>query len=242
MIAFLCSRPVDRETNAVDPSNGFLELLLAAAGGQDLRGLHVASDPEDAERTAFYADLTRREFEEAGLRFAAFHVLDGQTAAEAPALVAEADFIVLAGGHVPTQNRFFNAIGLKELLRGWEGVLIGISAGTMNAAETVYAQPELPGEATDPDYERFLPGLGLTRVNVLPHYQLVKDEVLDGLRVFEDVTYPDSFGRCFYALPDGSFLYLRDGKTELRGEAWRIAEGRPEKVCENGCVLPLEGE
>ena len=143
---------------------------------------------------------------------------------------------------MPTQNRFFNAIGLKALLAGWEGVLIGISAGTMNSAETVYAQPELPGEATDPRYERFLPGLGLTKVNVLPHYQLVKDEVLDGLRVFEDVTYPDSFGRCFYALPDGSFLYLQEGKTELRGEAWRIAEGRCEKVCENGGVLVLKDE
>ena len=239
MIAFLCSRPVDRETNTVDPSNGFLELLLAAAGGRALRGLHVASDPEDAESTAFYADLTRREFEEAGLRFDAYRVLDGWTAAEAPALVAGSDFIVLAGGHVPTQNRFFNAIGLKALLAGWEGVLIGISAGTMNAAATVYAQPEQPGEATDPTYERFLPGLGLTEVNVLPHYQLVKDEVLDGLRVFEDVTYPDSLGRCFYALPDGSFLYLRDGKTELRGEAWRIADGRCEKVCEPGRALAL---
>lgn len=239
MIAFLCSSPVDRETNTVDPSNGFLELLLAAAGGRALRGLFIASSPEDAESTAFYADLTRREFEEAGLRFAAFPVLDGQNAAEAPALVAGADFIVLAGGHVPTQNRFFNAIGLKALLAGWEGVLIGISAGTMNSAGTVYAQPELPGEAVDPAYERFLPGLGLTEVNVLPHYQLVQDEVLDGLRVFEDVTYPDSLGRCFYALPDGSFLYLRDGKTELRGEAWRIAEGHCEKVCETGGALAL---
>ena len=239
MIAFLCSRPFDRETGRVDPANGFLTRLLEAAGGRDLHGLHVASDPEDAERTAFYADLTRREFEEAGLRFAAFPVLDSRTASQASALVAEADFIVLAGGHVPTQNRFFRSVGLKELLRGWEGLLIGISAGTMNAAETVYAQPELPGEATDPDYERFLPGLGLTRVNVLPHYQLVKDEVLDGLRVFEDVTYADSVGRCFYALPDGSYLLCRDGTESICGEACRIADGRCEKVCENGGTLRI---
>jgi dipeptidase E len=119
---------------------------------------------------------------------------------------------------------------------------VRLSAREWRSPGSPYAQPELPCEATDPDYRRFLPGLGLTRVNVLPHYQLVKDEVLDGLRVFEDVTYPDSFGRCFYALPDGSFLYLRDGKTELRGEAWRIAEGRLEKVCENGGVLALKDE
>jgi len=31
----------------------------------------------------------------------------------------------------------------------------------MNCADTVYAQPEEPGEAVDPDYQRFIPGLGL---------------------------------------------------------------------------------
>lgn len=30
----------------------------------------------------------------------------------------------------------------------------------MNCADTVYAQPEEPGEAVDPDYQRFIPGLG----------------------------------------------------------------------------------
>ncbi len=225
MIAFLCSRPVDRETNAVDPSNGFLELLLAAAGGRDLRGLFVASSPEDAERTAFYADLTRREFEEAGLRFAAFHVLDGQTAAEAPALVAEADFIVLAGGHVPTQNAFLRQCGLKDALQAFDGVVIGISAGSMNCAETVYAQPEEEGEAVDPGYRRFLPGLGLTKTMLLPHYNAIKDDVLDGLRVMEDIAYPDSRGRAFCLLNDGSYLFIGGGKETVCGEAYLLADG-----------------
>ena len=32
---------------------------------------------------------------------------------------------VLAGGHVPTQNRFFLKIGLRELLTEFEGVIMG---------------------------------------------------------------------------------------------------------------------
>ena len=67
----------------------------------------------------------------------------------------------------------------------------GISAGSMNMAQTVYAQPEEPGEGIDPDYVRFFPGLDLTEVNVLPHYQKVKNDTVDGLRLFEDITLPD---------------------------------------------------
>ncbi len=241
MICFLTSQVNPEDRGELNGANGFIDELRRCLP-DPIRGLNICSHPDSWEITDFYAGVTRGYFEDAGFRFETFGVLDSRNEDRAAELVRDADLIILSGGHVPTQNRFFNAIGLKELLRDWEGVLIGISAGTMNSAETVYAQTELPGEATDPDYERFRRGLGLTRVPVLPHFRSVADGVLDGLRVFEDVTYPDSFGRCFYALPDGSFLYLRDGKTELRGEAWRIAEGQPEKVCENGCVLPLEGE
>lgn len=57
------------------------------------------------------------------------------------------DVLILPGGHVPTQNNFFNRISLKERMKAFRGIVIGISAGTMNCADTVYAQPELPGES-----------------------------------------------------------------------------------------------
>ena len=102
----------------------------------------------------------------------------------------------------------------------------------MNSAEVVYAQPELEGEAVDPSYERFLDGLGLTECMILPHYQDLRDQTLDGLRIFEDITYPDSLGRQFYALPDGSYLYGENGVERICGEAWLIQDGVCRKVCE----------
>ena len=33
--------------------------------------------------------------------------------------ISETDVIILTGGHVPTQNAFFNKIGLKEKLKGY---------------------------------------------------------------------------------------------------------------------------
>ena len=109
----------------------------------------------------------------------------------------------------------------------------------MNSADTVYSQPELEGEALDPEYEKFLPGLGLTETNLLPHYQDCRDEVLDGLRVFEDITYPDSMGRTFCAIPDGSYLFIKDGREELRGEAYMIRDGVLTQISENGGSVEL---
>lgn len=95
----------------------------------------------------------------------------------------------------------------------------------MNAAELVYAQPEEAGEAISKDYQRFLAGLGITQVQLIPHYQETKHHILDGLRVFEDITYPDSNGRCFYAICDGSFLYGNGTVETIYGEAYRIKNG-----------------
>lgn len=104
-------------------------------------------------------------------------------------MVVEADLIFLVGRYVPTQNAFLNSVGMRELLQSSDKLVIGSSAGSMNTAELVYAQPEEAGEAISKDYQRFLAGLGITQVQLIPHYQETKHHMLDGLRVFEDITY-----------------------------------------------------
>ena len=238
MICFLTSRTDLPVTGALNPANGLREGLRRAVP-PDCRALYISSDPEGHEKTDFYSACLKTSFEGAGFRFRDFGILDGRTEERAAELVRSADLIVLTGGHVPTQNRFFQRIGLRGLLKDFPGVIVGISAGSMNSAELVYAQPEEEGEAIDPAYERFLPGLGLTKTMLLPHYQEVKDDVLDGLRLFEDITYPDSMGRTFYAIPDGSYLYIENGREELRGEAYAIRDGGITQIAEDGDILRL---
>ena len=240
MICFLTSRTdlPDSDHLYLNPANGFVDELRRRVPAP-CRALYVSSDPDNAERTDFYAAAIRTSFLNAGMPFERLDTLDSRNETQAARLVREADLILLCGGHVPTQNRFFQKIGLKDLLRGFDGVLIGISAGSMNSAETVYAQPELPGEAVDPAYQRFLPGLGLTQKQIIPHWQEIRNDVLDGLRVMEDVAYPDSRGRRFYLLPDGSYVLIADGKEELRGEAYLLEDGRVTRLTETGQSLLL---
>lgn len=240
MIAFLTSSPcVYGAPRAIlNPENQFLDNLRQFLPANP-RCLFVCSSPDSPYLTDKFGYEMAKAFEEADIPFSDFRVLDRRTQKDVQLLIWQSDFIILAGGHVPTQNAFFQEIGLRELLENYQGVVMGISAGTMNAAERVYAQPEEEGES-DPDFQRFLPGLGITQVNVLPHYQQVRDYLLDGKRLFEDITYADSMGECFFAFVDGTYLLIEEGQTWLYGEAYCIQDGQIEQISELGDVVILE--
>jgi len=209
--------------------NGLTQ-ALAARWKNNARVLIVVSDPGDHEKNDSLQQVFCKALPMSGLTVSGVFVWDDRSGA-GPRSLDAFDAVILSGGHVPTQNAFFHRIGLAALLKDYSGVVIGISAGSMNAAETVYAQPELTGEAVDPCYARFLPGLGLTKRSILPHYQAIREDLLDGLRLFEDITYPDSVGREFLALPDGSYILSENGREWLCGEAWRIADGVLTRIC-----------
>lgn len=240
MILYLTSSPfIDGADRAIlSNANGMLDRLRA-----DLppycRCLFICSSPDRRDLNASFGADVFCAFAEAGMPFSSYHVLDAFNAEDAGFLIENSDLIILAGGHVPTQNQFFNEIGLAELLQDYEGVIMGISAGSMNSAEAVYAQPEMPGETLDPEYQRWLPGLGLTHVNILPHYQNVKDDIIDGQRLFEDVTCYDSYGNTFYALPDGSYFYRNGEETLLLGQAYRLKDGILELLTLDDEILAL---
>lgn len=241
MIAFLTSSPCiyGAPRAILNPENGFVDNLRSCLP-ENPRCLFVASAPDDIAFTDRVAEEMAACFYEAGLGFSELTRLDRRNQADARLLIWESDFIILSGGHVPTQNAFFGEIGLRELLQNYQGVILGISAGTMNAADRVYIQPEEPGESV-PEFQRFGEGLGITDVNVLPHYQMVKDKYLDGRKLYEDITFADSWGECFHVFPDGTYLLIRDGRTTLYGEAYRLQNGCMEQISQSGDIVILEG-
>ena len=240
MIAFLTSSPCiyGAPRAIVNPENGFADNLRRCLP-EKIRCLFITSAPDDYAFTDRVAWEMRTCFAEEGFYIPELAILDRRNQEDAQMLIWKSDFIILAGGHVPTQNAFFQDIGLKELLKDYQGVVLGISAGTMNAAERVYVQPEEPGESV-PEFPRFAEGLGITKINVLPHYQMVKDNYLDGRRLFEDITYADSWGECFYVFVDGTYLLVENGRTTLYGEAYRLSDGKMEQISRGGDVLTME--
>lgn len=224
-----------------DCANGFLEHLRKACQSET-KCLILSSDPENIRMNDEMKGFLEEAFSESKIPVRKIEICDKRNADEPLDRLRSYGILILAGGHVPTQNAFFHKIGLRERIQRYDGIVIGISAGTMNCAGTVYAQPEEPGEAVDPDYERYLPGLGLTNISVLPHFQHAWGGELDGLRTIEDISLPDSRIRPFYGLPDGSWLYRENGHTTLYGEAWLLKDGTCMKVCENGEALEVPDE
>ena len=243
MTVFLTSSPTgpldrSRIVEGFDTKNKLVE-NLKERWPEHARCLLISAAPAEAA----FADGMRAHMVESmeisGLPVCACDIWDDRTADFSVENLKAYDVVFLGGGHVPTQNAFFQRIGLRDKMAQYDGLVIGISAGTMNSSDLVYAQPELEGESIDPEYKRFIPGLGLTKINVLPHYQMIKDVVLDGQRVFEDISYADSMGRCFYALVDGTYILCEDGEETIWGEAYRIADGVLTQICEEDQTLKI---
>ena len=239
MIAYLTShiggfiqKDGERIPAPLNTENGFLE-HLQEHWERESKVLIISAAPDSPEINDGIKNIFAASFPISGLSTQQLQICDGRNESVVNE-ISDYDVVILSGGHVPTQNTFFQKIRLKERLKDFDGILIGISAGTMNSAEIVYAQPELEGESIDETYRRFLPGLGITKLMTLPHYQNIKDEILDGQRLFEDITYPDSYGREFYALVDGSYFLIQNSTTRLFGEAYLIKDGTVKQICEKG--------
>ena len=236
MILYLTGSPTRFGEERFTEDNGFLADVRASlarvCGGGKPRVLLVSAAPDDIGFTDSVLQGMSACIRKSGIETASVTMLDRRNAGRAAELVAQAQWVILCGGHVPTQNRFLHELGLKKLLQGFGGVVMGCSAGSMNCAGRVYSHPELPGEATDPRYRRWLEGLGLTELQIIPHLWQVRHAQVDGLRLFEDVAFPDSWGHRFYTFPDGGYIKVEDGRSTLFGEAFEISRGAMRRICE----------
>lgn len=247
MNIFLTSSPTLGWAGDLNPANGFLDAMHEALDGQAIHCLMISSFPDDVEITDRMAWELREIFERADMPFEHFEVLDRRTQPQVARMIREANFIILCGGHVPTEHAFFHDLRLRRRLQSFDGTIMGISAGTMNMAYTVYASPELEGESIDPNYKLYLQGLGMTRINVLPHFQTLRDATLDGRQLVDDIVASHSYGHPVYCLTDGAYFlvtapgYVADlslhpehTRTELRGLTYRMLNGKLTCICDDG--------
>lgn len=209
-------------------ANNFIDHLMKH-WKQNSKMLLIASDPKDIQKSDDKKLIYMESFPKSGLSISKIDVCDSRNELIVDKIY-EYDVIMLLGGHVPTQNAFFKKIQLKKKLEGYNGIILAISAGTMNCAEIVYNHPELEGESLNHD-DRFISGLGYTKLMILPHYQMIKNDMLDGKRVIEDIAYLDSMGKEFLCLVDGSYVYCENGHETLYGEAYLIKDGELSQIC-----------
>ena len=107
--------------------NGLLD-RLKSIWIQDARVLIVCANPDNHEKNdGIYACL-KEALPMSGLSVSFIAQCDDRT----PDIIenlSEMDVLILAGGHVPTQNKFMKQLRLKERLLDFKGILVAWSAG-----------------------------------------------------------------------------------------------------------------
>lgn len=155
MILYLTSNPAAPNQPAsapsfrgLNPKNQLVE-NLKEDWKEPSKCLLLCSNPDALMKNNEIRFFWEKSIKETGLSVSAFDLCDSRNGEETAEKLCTYDVLILAGGHVPTQNRFFHRIGLAQAIREYDGLVLGVSAGAMNCAETVYAQPESAGNMTD---------------------------------------------------------------------------------------------
>ena len=190
------------------------------------KALVIASDPEAYDANDKHMEMYTRAFEEADIKLKGMELLDGRTTKLAKKL-DDYCLLFIIGGYAPLQNRFFESIRLADEIINYDGIVMTMSAGSMNCAKTVYMIPEEPKDFSLSSQERFAPGLGLTSYNIIPHLQYIKTLEIDGKNLVDDIIREDSIGHDFIGLCDGSYFRIEDDDMNcmLYGEAYGISDG-----------------
>lgn len=209
----------------IDNENGFLETLKKYMTKRKCMVI-ISGNPKKL-RSGDPNYITRESFKMSGISFEEYIYVDDSNKHNIKEYISKADCINLFGGHLPTANAFINELSLKDLLKEFDGVIIGASGGAMNMADNVYCIPEVEGEHTDKTFKRILKGLALTNINIIPHYQFFEKKVFsDGVRMLQDILLPDSKKMPMIALSDRSYIIQKNDGIEIFGKAYLVENGK----------------
>ena len=215
-----------------DNSNHFVDRLKEAV--PTIKNLaFVASDPDGFEKTQLNASLMVESLNLDGFGVENLTVIDHRFEGDIARAIMEADVVFLAGGNVPTQNKYFKEINLKSIIEKYDGVVIGMSAGSMNCSKKVYAQPEEDEEFDDKGFQRIIDGLGLVDFAVMPHMNTADyvDEL--GHPTVWEMCIEDSYFIPHYGICDYGFIEVKDGKAEAYGKTYFINNGECTTICQD---------
>lgn len=172
------------------------------------------------EKTDNYFKHFLKLFGDIGIYFEHACVVDGRMSVmEAQRAIMAADVIWLSGGDTPTQYKYFEEYGLIPLLQRSNGVIIGMSAGSINIGKTAICTI-----TCEHDTQQIYKGLGLVDFSVEPHYD--KNNTTEELLAL-------SQEYCIYGLCDNGVILCSDSETEYIGDVFMIHKGEVEQISFN---------
>ncbi|MBP3840609.1 MAG: Type 1 glutamine amidotransferase-like domain-containing protein [Bacilli bacterium] len=220
----------EKVANAIDNINGIVDHIKEYLMDTNVI-LFIASSPEDKEKISLYSKLLFEALKLSDISFNEYLVLDNSTIDDAEEYINKANMIFLSGGDTFVQNEFFNRINLKEKLLNYKGLIVGQSAGAINMAKDAFNSPE-EMEESEPI---FFEGLGLTDINVEPHFVLDSSNFDETERYQRNIILNESNNRDIYGQCNGSHILINEeGQTLICGETYLISNNEIVLICNNG--------
>lgn len=131
------------------------------------------------------------------------------TGSDAQEILKTADVIYLTGGNPYNQLQYIKDNGLEDILKAFKGIVIGVSAGSMNQGKIAYYCKD----EDDPE-TRIYEGLGLVDVTIDPHYDITNEE-----QVSENKKWSKQIP--IIGLPEDSFVVVNNEEATIYGEAYQ---------------------
>ena len=196
----------------IDKANGFNEQQIKYLS-KDLKNcksiLFVPGD-YDKEKYIIYKDKIVNWFKNIEISFNESHLASFGNE------LKSYDVIFLMGGNPVNQIEIINNINLKSIINN-ASVVIGVSAGAINSSnEAIYYN----------DYNEKVEtykGLGLTNINVYPHFDINNNEFLKEVKMVSKI-------KSLIALPNDSFIRINNKSIELVGDCFKVDKEKVTKI------------
>ena len=164
----------------------------------------------------YYLKNMMRCFEKAGIKLkAVLDVEPNTTREELDAFINanEKIFFFLMGGNPYSQMETIERLDLKETIKGFNGLVIGFCAGTINLSKfSIITSDE---DFKDPD--TYL-GIGREDICIEPHYTSADNDKRNG----EILDFSKKYNTKIYCVPDESIIYFENGKKTELGKIYYI--------------------
>lgn len=142
------------------------------------------------------------------MQFSGFKIIDHTVSVgQAEDYIRQAQVVWLSGGDTPRQMESFRAYHLRERLQVFDGIVIGMSAGSINMADRVVLARDVRENVPE---MQIYQGLGLVQINIEPH--LNPSDTEHQRDIWEASRHTPVYG-----LFDGSFILVDGERTELFG-------------------------
>ncbi len=197
----------------------------------------IATTFNNHEKTDHNLNKLIDMFKNIGINFKTIHLIDSRIEESTmKEYLKDSNIIFLMGGDSEEQMAKINEYHLTKIIQSFQGLILGVSAGSMNQTTNVIYYDEEKGE-------RLIKytGLGFIDINIYPHLDF------NNIPYLKEIFEVSNYGKIM-ALPNESFIKIINNIPEYHGEYYYVENGiidipgAPYEKIRHLGTIPLETE